>query len=108
MQIMDAVLADLLENTIGKIFPKTSRPALCYHGGSEPKTQPLDIAHAMQLLVERGMDSMAEMAVAQQDIKAYYDNIDIMKVVEFILQEDRSDAAKAICKSLLNMRTKRR
>ena len=52
MQILDAILAHLLEELIQNKFPETSRPPLCYHGGTEPRTQPMDIAHAMQMLVE--------------------------------------------------------
>ena len=106
MQILDAILAHLLEELIEKIFPKSSRPALCYHGGTEPRTQPMDIAHAVQMLVERGLDSKSMMTVAQQDIKSYYDNIDILQILKFITGKGEHPEAQSISRALLNMHTK--
>ena len=46
------------------------------------------------------------MTVAQQDIKSYYDNIDILQVVDFIAGKGEHQEAQAISRALLNMHTK--
>ena len=67
----------------------------------------MDIAHAMQMLVERGLDSKSMMTIAQQDIKSYYDNIDILQIVKFITGKGEHQEAQAISRALLNMHTKK-
>ena len=46
------------------------------------------------------------MTIAQQDIKSYYDNIDILQIVKFITGKGEHQEAQAISRALLNMHTK--
>ena len=68
LQFFDALLGVFLDDIIDEMFPKEQRPELCYHGATEKGTQPMDIAHAFQMLVQNGMDNESKMVVAQQDM----------------------------------------
>ena len=92
-----------LDDIIEEMFPKEQRPELCYHGATEKGTQPLDIAHAFQLLVQKGMDNESKMVVAQQDIAAYYDSIDIKICAERLVNGHKAHKSAAVAKALLAM-----
>ena len=44
----------------------------------------MDIAFPASLALERGLDSKSEMAVAQQDIEKYYDNLVVLRVARWL------------------------
>ena len=103
MQIFDAILAVCLDDIISDMFPSGERPGLCYHGATEKRTQPMDIAHAVQMLVQKGMDSESKMTVAQQDIAAYYDSIDIKICADRLVNKHGTQNCAAVAKALLAM-----
>ena len=57
-------------------FLNTALP--CHKGcyvGARPRIQCLDIAHGLQTVVEKGLDSLGAASLAQAEITRYYDSL---------------------------------
>ena len=39
----------------------------------------LDVAHGLQFVLEKGIDTFGRAAVAQSDIEKYYDNLNVLR-----------------------------
>ena len=52
--------------------------------GARKGTQVLDIAHAVQLHLQRGGDNFGEAGLTQGDIASYHDSINSLKVARWI------------------------
>jgi hypothetical protein len=76
MQVLDVLLAQLLNPCIVKLLPATPE---CFIG-TRPKTQCLDIAHGLQTVIEKGLDLHEAAAVAQSDIEEYYDSLPMLRI----------------------------
>lgn len=76
MQVLDVLLAHRLQRFISESLPP--EPRLCV--GAIPGTQVLDIAHSLQMLVERFLDSRSEGGVAQGDVACYYDSLGVLRI----------------------------
>ena len=63
--------------------------------GARPFTQVLDIMHGLQAVIEKGLDSHGEAAVAQMDIKRYYDSIPTLRIFIFLAKASNNPAAAA-------------
>jgi hypothetical protein len=79
-QIADAILAERLHAFIDSIFPEIDGVWI----GARPHTQPLDIAHGIAMVIERGMDDRGRAGAAQCDIKGYYVNLSVLRIVLFL------------------------
>ena len=93
-QILDALIAHRLHAAL-------SHPRLAVEGffvGAVPRTQPLDIAFSCAQVVERACDDFSRGALAQFDIHAYYDSLDLLLVVTWLTRHiaDLCDPAVAV------------
>ena len=55
------------------------------HVGARPASQSLHIAHALHLVLERGLDSDNGTAVGQSDIRSYFDALPALKIAEWMM-----------------------
>ena len=53
--------------------------------GARPQTQALDIAHALQLVVERGLDDGSRAVLAQCDIQTFFDELHVLKICRWLV-----------------------
>ena len=94
LQVIDVLISTKLTAYIDRLFPPLDG---CFIG-ARPFTQPLDIAHGLQAVLEKGLDDKSRGAIAQQDIAKYYDSIDCLLVVKWL--ESRG-VPKSICAAAL-------
>ena len=47
-------------------------------------TQTLDIGHAVALIVEKGLDNQSNAAVAQADIRSYFDDLLVWRIIRWL------------------------
>ena len=73
MSILDVLLANKLNSLVGQLLSRL--PGCHTFIGARPRTQILDITHACQTAVEKGIDNRSECAIAQNDVEKYYDNV---------------------------------
>ena len=64
--------------------------------GARPHTQCLDIAHGLQSVIEKGVDSFGNAAVAQYDIKKYYDSLPVLRIVLWLISRG-AQRGHAVC-----------
>ena len=55
------------------------------HVGARPASQSLHIAHALHLVLERGLDSDNGTAVGQSDIRSYFDALPVLRIAEWMM-----------------------
>lgn len=79
-QIADAVLSNRLHRELAHILPV---PAGCWIG-ARPGTQPLDIAHGCSLVMEKGGDMGGTGAMAQLDVRAFYETVPTIKCCRWL------------------------
>ena len=84
LQIADALLATQLRAIVDAkcVPPDGYLPPLF---GARRFTQPLDITHAIQLLMEQGLDSQSQAGVDQMDVEKFYDSIRLVLIVDWLL-----------------------
>lgn len=82
LSILDAIFSERLNKHLDIIFPLDTRTGM-YRGGVK-RTQCLDIAHSLQLCVEKGLDSMSRVCVAQEDIKQYFDCLPLDELASWL------------------------
>ena len=63
--------------------------------GARIGTQVPDLAHAVQLHIQKGCDSFGEAGLAQGDITSYYDFINCLKIARWIT--DREPGNSTLC-----------
>ena len=80
MQIVDSVLTYVLEPLVSQLFPL--RPGLFI--GCRPYTQGLDIGFGAQLWIEKALDTRSGGALAQSDIKTFFDANPLLKCVLYL------------------------
>ena len=80
-QVLDVLIADRLNLDIDMIFQTNPSTFV----GGQPRTQVLDIAAGIQLVVEKSLDRKSQGAVAQADIRTYYDRIPMVRIAYFLL-----------------------
>ena len=79
LSICDIVLATKLNHHIDMLLP----PDFNVYVGARPETQCADIAFACHLVIEKSLDDQGRGALAQSDISQYYDNLPVIKVLEW-------------------------
>ena len=80
-RVADAVLAKKVNDTIDEAFPL---PIGCYAAGRSG-TQPLDVSHGAAMVLERGLDHASAFAIAQFDVRQYFDNLPTVCACLFLL-----------------------
>ena len=53
--------------------------------GARPITQSLQIAHALQVVIETGLDSANGTAIGQSDVKCYFDALPILTIAHWMV-----------------------
>ena len=56
------------------------------HIGARLGTQAWEISHALQLVIEGGLDTANGSAIGQSDIKSYFDSLPIMKIALWLVE----------------------
>ena len=79
--LVDRVLSLLLEPILDSLLPIT--PGVFV--GGRRFTQALDIGHADALIIEKGLDNESNAAVAQADIRSYFDDLPIWKITRWLM-----------------------
>ena len=64
--------------------------------GAQPKTQTLDIMHGLQGVIEKGLDSFGQSAVAQMDIKRFYDSIKPLRIYRYLVRNGADPTVEAL------------
>ena len=82
MQVLDAILAQLLNPCIDELLPATPESFI----GARPKTQCLEIAHGLQSVIEKGLDLHGAAAIAQSDIEKYYDSLPMLRIAAWLTE----------------------
>ena len=82
LQVLDALLASKVHRFLDNA--RFHRNWLWV--GGRPKTQPMEIAWLFSQLCEKGLDNRSSGAFSQCDVAAFYDNIDILLVAQWLLQ----------------------
>ena len=59
--------------------------------GARKGTQVLDIAHAAHLHLQKGADNHNKAGLAQGDIATYYDNLNSLKIAQWVVQQRAAD-----------------
>ena len=78
--LLDIAITFLLEPFVNSLRPSHQSFLI----GAQSKTQPMDIAAGLHLVLEKGLDRKAQAVLAQADIKKYYDRLPILKVCLFL------------------------
>ena len=91
LRIADALVAQHLNPFIDQALPRPSGAMV----GARPGTQVLDISHGMTLAIERCLDSWSHGGVAQSDVEAFFDNVNLLRVAMFAEHELGLDPAWA-------------
>ena len=94
MQVVDVLLPRVLSQLVEDACPAIPG---CFVG-ARPGTQSLDIAHGLQSIIEKGLDDKGHAAIAQADIEKYYDSLDALLLVQWLLQ---NGTPLPLCSSIL-------
>jgi hypothetical protein len=99
LQVADVIVADRIHSFISRTLVA---PKGCWVGAL-PKTQPLEITHGLQSVIEKGLDDRGAAAVAQADIEKYYDSLPVVLVAQWLEHHGfcRSWCAAAVRMQLL-------
>ena len=77
MQIVDAALPFLFEDYLSSLLPIVPECLVA----ARPFTQVLDVAHGLQLVLEKGLDDHGCAAAAQCDIQQFYDSLPLVLIM---------------------------
>lgn len=97
--IIDMILSERINRRVDDIFPKSSPT---FWEGGRPKTQALDIAHVLGLLIERGLDDRSNVGIATMDIRHYYDCISVPDILARIKRQ-HDDPGSSFAQSFLRI-----
>ena len=75
------MLLESLDNFLNAALPC---PEGCYTG-ARPGIQCLDIAHGLQTVVEKVLDSLGAAALAHADIERYYDSVFVLLIIRWFM-----------------------
>ena len=60
-------------------------------------TQVLDIAHGLSSVVEKGLDYESKGAVAQSDIRQFYDSVNLLRIFRYLVSKGLPKSLAAAC-----------
>jgi hypothetical protein len=83
MQVVDVLLPLLLEQHLSAVLPRTPG---CLVAG-RPGSQVLDISHAVQCVLEKGLDDFGAAAAAQCDIQQFYDSLPLILILLWLVDK---------------------
>ena len=69
--------------------------------GAVAGTQPLDISFAISQMVEKSMDDFSRGAWASMDVRAYYDNLDLLLVAKWVVSAEVPRCGRDIAAAVL-------
>ena len=91
MKFLDGLLASALRDSLVSVLPKLPG---CI-AAAQRFTQAADIGQGVQLLMEKGLDRKSNAALAQGDIKRYFDHLPLVRICRFLV-------AKGVDKRLMS------
>ena len=80
LRLLDCVLGIRLHLALDSVL----RPARGCFVGARKHTQALDIGHAANLIMEKGLDLHSQSCMAQMDIKSYFDNLPTLRILMWL------------------------
>ena len=80
LQVIDVLLANVNNQTV----TETLTPPIGVWIGAQPKTQILDIAHGVHLVIEKALDRFSEGSVATLDVSRFYDSVRLLKSAQWL------------------------
>ena len=80
-EVVDVLLPLLLEQHLSAVLPRTPG---CLVAG-RPGSQVLDISHAVQCVLEKGLDDFGVAAAAQCDIQQFYDSLPLILILLWLV-----------------------
>ena len=80
LSMCDSLLNVLLTPIADQLTPADPR----IYFGARPKTQPLQLMHTCQLVIEKGMDRRSMGSISQGDIEKFYDRIRYTIIAEYL------------------------
>ena len=91
LQIADSVLAIMLDEFLSIVF----LPSPLLWEGARKHTQQADIVSGLSLFIEKSLDRESAGAIAQEDVRQHYDNIDAIKVFRWLVSHHCSPTPAA-------------
>ena len=91
LQVCDCILSSLLDPIIDTACPHVPGTFV----GARPRTQVLDIAHGLHLVIEKALDGHSRGAIAQEDIEKFYDSISLLRVARWLVNNGAPHALAA-------------
>jgi len=80
--LVDCILFNRWQPLLDKLYPEV--PSVFF--GARPKTQTLDIMHGLQGVIEKGLDRHGWAAIAQMDIRRFYDSLPVLLIYKHLLE----------------------
>ena len=85
LTLFDVLLSTAIHKFLNLQFPTT--PAGAYIGGRK-RTQPMEIAFAMQLCVDKSLDDRSSGCLAQGDIQKYFDSMPMVEICAWLCERE--------------------
>ena len=80
--IIDFLTAIKVNELCDSAFSALHLSMICI--GGRPRTQTLEVAHGVQLTIEKGLDHFSRGCVMQADIVQYFDNLPILLIIQLL------------------------
>ena len=91
-QVLDALLANRLQDFLSSA--RFKRPWLWV--GAQKGTQPMDLAWMLSQVIEKCLDDRSQGGLAQGDVQSYYDCLDVILCVRWLLEQPSEDVDPAV------------
>ena len=95
LTLLDLMVSNRLHVLITQRLPLC--PADGFYVGALPRTQTMDVAHTLQLVVDKAGDLQGNGCIAQADICQYYDNLPLARLANWLLLNGCNPATVAVC-----------
>ena len=84
----NCIRLSFLRSGMERIHTLSLLPTFWIMFGAKKGTQASDIAHAVQLHLQKGADNFGEAGLAQGDIATHYDSINCLRIAQWIEEHD--------------------
>ena len=92
MQLADVVISQRLDSFLIECWPRSAMVMEC----ARPRTQVMDIAFAVSMLIEKDLDLGSQGGFAQADVRQHYDTLSMIRIYRWLLRKG-CDRALASC-----------
>ena len=95
LTVVDVIIAERIHSFVSKALK--IGPCDGFYVGARPRTQTLEIAHSMQLVLDKAGDLFGKGCIAQADIRAYYDNLPLIRLAQWLVSKGMDKQTVAVC-----------